>query len=380
MPAYNETELLEQSVKEVVGCTAGARPGLRGDRGRERLHATTLADARRASRRATTTVEVLTRPRSPTTAPRCAPGSSPPRARSSCSTSTTTTSGSSTEVAPARSRPDGDPAIVVGSKRAPGARDTRPWPRRLVTAGFSAVLRLRLRPPVRDTHGMKAMRRETVEPLARALPQRHRSLRHRADPAGRPRRSAGRGAAGGGGGASSVALADLAPGPAHAVGAGPPPASSSGGGSPADAAALRRRALRASRRRRTRSARSRARSSSSSTATIPTSSCASPRRTSSGTSTTSRSRCATSSPAGHDRHDRDRGASAARTKSRTALGSRRSRRRSPTRELTPVALTAEAHARRHHGRRAGPTATSTVDRCSCSRTRSPSPPTRSSNG
>src|SRR5262245_4878603 len=34
------------------------------------------------------------------------------------------------------------PAIVVGSKRAPGARDERPWPRRLVTTVFSTLLRL----------------------------------------------------------------------------------------------------------------------------------------------------------------------------------------------------------------------------------------------
>src|SRR4051812_17507542 len=36
---------------------------------------------------------------------------------------------------------DGGPAIVVGSKRAPGTTDTRPWPRRAITAGFVSVLR-----------------------------------------------------------------------------------------------------------------------------------------------------------------------------------------------------------------------------------------------
>ena len=57
------------------------------------------------------------------------------------------------------------PAIVVGSKRAPGARDERPWPRRLVTTVFSALLRLLFSLSVSDTHGMKAMRRAAVAPI-----------------------------------------------------------------------------------------------------------------------------------------------------------------------------------------------------------------------
>jgi glycosyltransferase involved in cell wall biosynthesis len=61
----------------------------------------------------------------------------------------------------------GGPAIVVGSKRAPGTRDNRPWPRRLITAGFSTVLRHGFGLHVSDTHGMKGMRRATVEPIAR---------------------------------------------------------------------------------------------------------------------------------------------------------------------------------------------------------------------
>jgi glycosyltransferase involved in cell wall biosynthesis len=60
------------------------------------------------------------------------------------------------------------PAIVVGSKRAKGARDQRSFLRRLVTAVFSAVLRYGFGLRVSDTHGMKAMRRSAVEPLARA--------------------------------------------------------------------------------------------------------------------------------------------------------------------------------------------------------------------
>jgi glycosyltransferase involved in cell wall biosynthesis len=62
---------------------------------------------------------------------------------------------------------DGGPAIVVGSKRAPGTTDTRPWPRRAITAGFATVLRFGFGLTVSDTHGMKAMRREVVEPIVR---------------------------------------------------------------------------------------------------------------------------------------------------------------------------------------------------------------------
>jgi glycosyltransferase AglD len=59
------------------------------------------------------------------------------------------------------------PAIVVGSKRAPGADDRRSWPRRLVTWGFTFLLRLLFRLRVSDTHGMKAMQRDRVVGLAR---------------------------------------------------------------------------------------------------------------------------------------------------------------------------------------------------------------------
>jgi glycosyltransferase involved in cell wall biosynthesis len=58
------------------------------------------------------------------------------------------------------------PAIVVGSKRAPGANDIRPWPRRLVTSGFSMVLRYGFGLRVSDTHGMKLLRRRVVTELA----------------------------------------------------------------------------------------------------------------------------------------------------------------------------------------------------------------------
>jgi len=73
-------------------------------------------------------------------------------------------------VTDARARLDAPdaPAIVVGSKRAEGARDERSAIRRLVTSVFSAVLRVGFGLGVSDTHGMKAMRRAAVVPLARA--------------------------------------------------------------------------------------------------------------------------------------------------------------------------------------------------------------------
>jgi len=65
-----------------------------------------------------------------------------------------------------RDRPnDGLPAIVVGSKRAPGAEDRRSWSRRLVTTTFSRILRAGFGLTVSDTHGMKALRREALLPV-----------------------------------------------------------------------------------------------------------------------------------------------------------------------------------------------------------------------
>jgi glycosyltransferase involved in cell wall biosynthesis len=62
----------------------------------------------------------------------------------------------------------GAPSIVVGSKRAPGTTDTRSPLRRFVTATFSSALRMLFGVQVSDTHGMKAMRREPVAPIAQA--------------------------------------------------------------------------------------------------------------------------------------------------------------------------------------------------------------------
>jgi glycosyltransferase involved in cell wall biosynthesis len=59
----------------------------------------------------------------------------------------------------------GGPAVVVGSKRGPGAEDERRVTRRLVTAVFSFVLRHGFGLRVSDTHGLKALRRAPMLPL-----------------------------------------------------------------------------------------------------------------------------------------------------------------------------------------------------------------------
>jgi glycosyltransferase involved in cell wall biosynthesis len=63
---------------------------------------------------------------------------------------------------------DDGPVVVVGSKRAAGARDQRSLLRRTVTSVFSLLLRAGFGLGVSDTHGMKALRRAPLEPLARA--------------------------------------------------------------------------------------------------------------------------------------------------------------------------------------------------------------------
>jgi glycosyltransferase involved in cell wall biosynthesis len=62
----------------------------------------------------------------------------------------------------------GGPAIVVGSKRAAGANDTRAPLRKVATWIFSTILRVAFGLKVSDTHGMKAMRRAAVAPYAEA--------------------------------------------------------------------------------------------------------------------------------------------------------------------------------------------------------------------
>jgi glycosyltransferase involved in cell wall biosynthesis len=60
------------------------------------------------------------------------------------------------------------PTIIVGSKRGEGATDSRSPLRKLATAVFSTLLRVAFGLHVSDTHGIKAMNRAAVEPFARA--------------------------------------------------------------------------------------------------------------------------------------------------------------------------------------------------------------------
>jgi glycosyltransferase involved in cell wall biosynthesis len=70
------------------------------------------------------------------------------------------------DAAVARVLAPGGPAIVVGSKRAAGAQDTRVPLRKMATWTFSTILRVAFGLKVSDTHGMKAMRRAAVTEFA----------------------------------------------------------------------------------------------------------------------------------------------------------------------------------------------------------------------
>ena len=56
--------------------------------------------------------------------------------------------------------------MVVGSKRAPGSRDSRPIYRRLATMVHNTLLRVALGFQGTDTHGVKAFLREQIAPIA----------------------------------------------------------------------------------------------------------------------------------------------------------------------------------------------------------------------
>ena len=61
---------------------------------------------------------------------------------------------------------------VIGSKRAVGARDRRPFIRRFITWGFNTFLRILFGFTGTDTHGIKAFRAEPVRPLVEACQTR----------------------------------------------------------------------------------------------------------------------------------------------------------------------------------------------------------------
>ena len=55
--------------------------------------------------------------------------------------------------------------VVIGSKRAAGSLDRRPWSRRLATRVFNFLLRTVAGSGVSDTHGMKAIRASVARDL-----------------------------------------------------------------------------------------------------------------------------------------------------------------------------------------------------------------------
>jgi hypothetical protein len=55
--------------------------------------------------------------------------------------------------------------IVIASKRAPGASDRRPLPRRFVTLVFTVILRHVVGLKVSDAHGMKVYDRAAISPI-----------------------------------------------------------------------------------------------------------------------------------------------------------------------------------------------------------------------
>lgn len=57
---------------------------------------------------------------------------------------------------------------VIGSKRAPGARDRRPWIRRFITWGFNTFLSVFFHFKGTDTHGIKAFRAYLGKPIAQS--------------------------------------------------------------------------------------------------------------------------------------------------------------------------------------------------------------------
>ncbi len=59
----------------------------------------------------------------------------------------------------------GEAALILASKRAPGASDERPFIRRLLTAGFTKLMRALLSLEVTDAHGMKALGRSSLAPV-----------------------------------------------------------------------------------------------------------------------------------------------------------------------------------------------------------------------
>lgn len=61
---------------------------------------------------------------------------------------------------------DDEADLVIGSKAMAGSHDQRPLGRRVATKAYNKLLRVSLGFTGTDTHGLKAMRRETLTPVA----------------------------------------------------------------------------------------------------------------------------------------------------------------------------------------------------------------------
>lgn len=57
--------------------------------------------------------------------------------------------------------------MVIGSKLIAGAEDERPWARHAASLVYTGLLRVLLDFPGSDTHGLKAFRRSTLQPIVR---------------------------------------------------------------------------------------------------------------------------------------------------------------------------------------------------------------------
>ena len=155
MPAHNEAGLLDQTLKELVSALRDRDLAFEVLVVENGSTDSTLADAagvrgrRRRGRGAHSPRRRLRRGHARRD-PRGAPATS-----SWCSTSTTTTPTSSTACSRRLTGAgrSGDRRRVEARTRAP--RDTRPWPRRAITAGFATVLRVGLR-----AHGVRHARHE----------------------------------------------------------------------------------------------------------------------------------------------------------------------------------------------------------------------------
>jgi glycosyltransferase involved in cell wall biosynthesis len=171
MPAYNESELLETSVKEVTEALRG-RAESTPDAGFEVIiveNGSRDGTAEIADRLATSFDEVVTlHLPTPDYGAALRAGLIASLGDIVINFDVDYYDVAFVDDALARLAEPDQPAIVVGSKRAEGARDERSLWRRFVTGVFSGILRFGFGLQVSDTHGMKAMRRRAVDPLARA--------------------------------------------------------------------------------------------------------------------------------------------------------------------------------------------------------------------